>query len=62
VTAASLEISGPLLHHHQGRDPAAGDAADQVKSQNIFDFSHRKPRLGHHFAPLGVKFPRIETT
>jgi len=35
--------------------PAAADAADQVKSQNIFDFSHRKPRLGHRFAPLGQR-------
>jgi len=27
----------------------------QMKSHNIFDLSHRKPRLIHHFAPLVKK-------
>lgn len=37
--------------HHQANAPGAGDTAEQVQPKNLFDLTHRKPLLGHRFAP-----------
>lgn len=39
----------------QANTPGAGDPAEQAQPKNLFDLTHRKPLLGHRFAPLGKR-------